>query len=30
MTQNQQFEDAMGALDYAKESLDPARLGYAI
>jgi mediator of RNA polymerase II transcription subunit 14 len=25
MTQNQQFEDAMGGLNYAKESLDPAR-----
>ncbi|TFK44507.1 mediator complex subunit MED14-domain-containing protein [Crucibulum laeve] len=26
MTQNQQFEDAMRGLNYAKESLDPARL----
>jgi mediator of RNA polymerase II transcription subunit 14 len=25
MTQNQQFEDVMGGLSYAKESLDPAR-----
>jgi hypothetical protein len=25
MTQNQQFDDAMGGLNYAKESLDPAR-----
>lgn len=25
MGQNQQFEDAMRALTYAKESLDPAR-----
>lgn len=25
MTQNQQFEDAMSGLNYAKESLDPAR-----
>jgi hypothetical protein len=25
MTQNQQFEDAIGGLNYAKESLDPAR-----
>lgn len=26
MTQNQQFEDTMKGLNYAKESLDPARL----